>query len=83
MEAVNKSTQKQAKLICDYFYYHKLFNTKYKETLQKHKEKGFGGDQKRKPSLKRNQTFLLLKKIIEESCEVLFLASSISPIPHA
>jgi len=28
MEAGKQKYTKQAKLICDYFYYHKLFNTK-------------------------------------------------------
>jgi len=63
---VNKSAQKQAKLICDYFYYHKLFNTKYKETLQKHKGRGFGGGgkQKAKTDYKKKKNFSSFKKNI-------------------
>jgi hypothetical protein len=38
-------------------------------------------DQKRESRLKRNPSFLLLKKIIEENCRMLFLASVFS-IPH-
>jgi hypothetical protein len=51
-----------------------------KRNPSKREDRGVG--QKRKSWLKRNPTFLLLKKIIEENCGVLFLASSIFPIPR-